>query len=245
MWPPGAGSEARLEIYRRTVRETFAAALRLAYPLLHHCMGPEEFRRLAWTYQRACPSPAGNLFWAGARLGNFLEEHLGGTEEAYLIDVARLEWVLQQSLVAPDRKNPRHWDGIAAVPAHALGALRLRLHPSVGLLATTHGVFGLWSALQRGQPLPPVARQNEYLLARRWAEGLEVHLLSALDWRWLAGVEQGLPLGAVLDLVPEAGAEALGALLVRWVKAGVVQDFRQASAPEKDGEDSEDGQEVV
>jgi hypothetical protein len=87
----GLSADRRVAIYRNNTRENFALALEAAFPLLLACMGGDEFRMLAWSYQRACPSPAGNLFHVGERLPNFLAEHLTRTGDECLIDVARLE----------------------------------------------------------------------------------------------------------------------------------------------------------
>ncbi len=221
----GLSVERRLAIYRTNARENFAVALAAAYPLLHRCLGPEEFRELAWTYQRACPSPSGNLFHLGERLAGFLAAHVSGTGRAYLADVARLEWAIQESLVAGDDPGVPDLPALAAVPGAALPGVRCRLHPSVRLLPAAHGVFALWQALQSGDALPGPAPGPEHLLILRRADGVVVHRLPAADFAWLGCVRQGGTLGEALAGLPVEQQAGLGDLLVRVVGTGAITAF--------------------
>jgi len=215
----------RLAIYRTNARENFAVALEAAYPLLHGCLGPQEFRELAWTYQRACPSPSGNLFHLGRRLPGFLAEHVDGTDRAWLADVARLEWAIQEALVAGDDPGVPDLPALAAVPEAALPGVHCRLHPSVRLLPAAHGVFALWQALQAGDALPGPAPGTEHLLILRRADGVLVHRLPASDFAWLACVGQGGTLGEALARLPAEDQAGLGTLLVRVVGTGAITAF--------------------
>ncbi len=219
------GAARRLAIYRTNARENFALALEAAFPLLLRCVGPEEFRQLAWTYQRACPSPAGNLFHVGRRLPGFLAEHLPGSGDEYQIDVARLEWLIQESMVAADDDRVLDLAALAAVPAGRQAGIRFQLHPSVRLLRTGYGVFALWEALQSGCALPPARREPECLLVLRRDGGIELQRLPPVDLAWLEALEAGASFGAAAGALPAGSQDALGALLVRWVAAGVVIAF--------------------
>ncbi len=221
----GLDAERRLAIYRTNARETFALALEAAFPVLLACMGSEQFRSLAWTYQRAWPSPAGNLFHVGARLPGYLADHLRGTEDEYLSDVARLEWCVQEALVAADSSSVLDLTGLAAVPPDSQGELRFVLHPSVGLLRTEYGVFALWEAHQARQPVAPALQVTECLLVRRLADGVQLQRLLPLDMLWLEALGDGDTLAEGTAKLPAAEQEQLGALLVRWVAAGVITDF--------------------
>jgi len=219
------GVDRRLGIYRTNARENFVLALEAAFPLLLRCVGPDEFRRLAWTYQRACPSPAGNLFHVGRRLPAFLVDHLPGTGDEYQIDVAKLEWQIQESLVAGDDDAVLDLAALAAVPVVRQAGIHFRLHPSVRLLRTDHGVFALWEALQAGQPLPPARREPECLLILRRATGVELQRLPGTDLAWLEALQAGATFGEAAEALPATAQVALGELLVRWVAAGVVTAF--------------------
>lgn len=219
------GTERRIGIYRTNARENFALALEAAFPLLVRCVGPEEFRRLAWSYQRACPSPAGNLFHVGRRLPAFLADHLPGTGDEYQTDVARLEWQIQESLVAGDDDAVLDLAALAAVPVERQAQIHFRMHPSARLLQTEFGVFALWEALQAGQALPPVRREPECLLILRRATGVELQRLPDADFAWLETLRAGATFGEAAEALPAPAQVALGEVLVRWVAAGVVTAF--------------------
>ena len=221
----GLGAERRLAIYRTNARETFALALEAAFPLLLACVGPQEFRSLAWAYQQACPSPAGNLFHTGRRLPGFLADHVRGTPDDDLIDVARLEWAVQESLWAADSDSALDLAALAAVPAERQAELRFLLHPSVRLLRFEYGVFGPWEARQAGKPVPRAVASPENLLVRRLAAGIQLQKLSELDLLWLEAVQGGASLVDSAAALKETAQDELGALLVRWVTAGVVTGF--------------------
>ncbi len=221
----GLGVERRLAIYRTNARENFALALEAAFPLLLRCVGQEEFRQLAWAYQRACPSPAGNLFHVGRRLPAFLAEHLPGSGDEYQIDVARLEWQIQESMVAADDDGVLDLAALAAVPVGQQAGICFRLHPSVRLLRTGYGVFAPWEALQSGSGLPPVRREPECLLVLRRAAGVELQRLPGTDLAWLEALQAGATFGAAAAVLPAGSQDPLGAMLVRWVAAGVVTAF--------------------
>jgi hypothetical protein len=221
----GPGVQRRLGIYRTNTRENFAVALEAAFPLLHRCTGAEEFRQLAWAYQKACPSPAGNLFHVGRRLPAFLADHLHGTGDEYQIDVARLEWRVQESMVAADSDEALDLAALAAVPPERQAGIRFHVHPSVRLLRTEYAVFALWEALQSRRPVPPARREPECLLVLRRAAGVELQRLPGTDLAWLEALQAGATFGVAVGALPATEQDALGALLVRWVAGGVVTSF--------------------
>jgi len=221
----GLSAARRVAIYRTNTRENFALALEAAFPLLLALMGGTEFRQLAWSYQRARPSPSGNLFHLGERLPEFLAGHLSGTVDECLIDVARLEWSVQESMVAADSDDSLDLDALAAVPPASHPDLRFHTHPSVRLVATRYGVFHQWEALQAGRsPARPVAA-TEHILVRRHANGVQLHNIDSLDLAWLAALLGGATFAASAAVLPGEGHEQLGSLLVRWTTAGVITSF--------------------
>ena len=221
----GRSAEQRLGVYRNNAREGFALALEAAFPVLLAAMGSKSFREFAWAYQRACPSPAGNLFHIGKRLADFLDEHVRGTGDEHLIDIARLEWAVQESLVAADQDTPLDLAALAAVPGDRHGELRFQLHPSVRLLRTEYGVFQLWEAHQARCPVVQAAKAPENLLVRRLIAGVQLQRLSDSDAAWIEALSRGGSLAESASVLPGIAPGELGELLVRWVTAGVVTAY--------------------
>ncbi len=226
--PADARLDRRLGVYRTNARENFAAALAAAFPLLERELGAARLRGLAADYQDAHPSPSGNLFDIGRQLPAFLGAQTGGGPQEYLGDIARLEWAVQEAMVAADCADRFDPAALAAVPAAAHEALSFRLHPTVRLLATAWPVFARWQALHTapaGTPLEQELprRSTEHLLVRRTAGGIELQRLAAADHDLLAAIAGGSPLGDLADLVQAGAVPAdLGQVLARWARAGVI-----------------------
>lgn len=221
----------RLGVYRVNARENFAAALAAAFPVLALELGAERFRGLAASYQREYPSPSGHLFEVGRRLPDYLAAELRGGPEEYLADLARLEWAVQEAMVAADADEPFDAVALAAVPADRHAALQFRLHPSVRLVATGYPVFESWQASQvtaatqrrpGGRPVPA----PEYLLVRRHEAGIELWRLDAATFEALSAIAAGGSLG---DLAERALSGSVppdpGAWLTSWVARGVITGF--------------------
>jgi len=221
-----------LESYRITAGEDVVLAVGAAVGLVRAVAGEEAFREMAWAYQRAQPSRSGNLYFAGARLADYLDQHLQGTPDQHLIDVARLEWACQECLVAPDEAEGLDLPALATVPAHQQPALRFRLHPTVRLVATAFPVYAAWQALQAGggaAPVAPAGPGAEQLLVQRQAGGLWVQRLTAPEFQWLTALEAGAPLEQLVALESAADPASDARWLARWAARGVIHSFLRAT----------------
>ncbi|MCC7329934.1 MAG: putative DNA-binding domain-containing protein [Gammaproteobacteria bacterium] len=214
----------RIGVYRTNTLENFATALGAAFPVLRAWLGPEDFRAMAWSYQRRHPSQSGNLFNIGRALPPFLAGALAGTPEEWLADLARLEWLVQEAMVAADDTacfDPRALAGVA--PMHH-GELRFRLHPSVRLATLAHPCFAAWEAHQAGKPpQAPAQAGTEQLLVRRAGEGIELLRLDAGSHACLDALAAGEPLARVVAALEDiAPGSDPGACLAGWATAGVI-----------------------
>jgi hypothetical protein len=224
--PADGRLERRLGVYRVNARENFAAALEAAFPLLRRQLGAEGFASLAWSYQQRCPSTSGNLFETGRRLPAFLDGILEGTPDDYLRDVARLEWAVQESMVAADgdrRFDPRP---LAAIPPAEHARLRFSIDESTRAVATRHAVFGLWRDLQEGgadEPLAVPAATPERILVRRAPSGIELARLDDAGFACLECLLRGATLGEMAEAaLAVSGSADAGAILLQWANDGVI-----------------------
>ncbi|WHZ18269.1 MAG: Glutamate synthase [NADPH] large chain [Rhodanobacteraceae bacterium] len=174
----GLAPAARLQVYRHNVETVQRGALETAFPAVRALVGEAFFAQSAERYRQAHPSRSGNLQAFGAHFAAFLEALPETRSLPYLGDVARLEWLRQQSALAADAEAL----DVGAF-AHALasmqGALRIALHPSLRLLASRQPVLSIWRyALNPTEDsfTPPEAGERVLL----WRSGDEV-TMSALD----------------------------------------------------------------
>lgn len=221
---PAIDLARRIGVYRVNTRENFATALEAAFPVLAGQMGGTEFRRMAWSYQRHHPSPSGNLFETGRALPGFLAKALAGSVDAWLAELARLEWAVQEAMTAADSGEQFDPAVIAGMAAEARSQLRLVLHPSVRLLALDYPCFDSWRSHQQGGRADAPARAcAEHLLVRRASDGVELHRLDPAGFLCLSRLAAGATLAeAMAALEYQAGAAAVAAGLARWAADDII-----------------------
>jgi hypothetical protein len=143
----GLTAAARLRIYRHHVFTSLTAALAATFPVVQRLVGEGFFAYAADAYIRRHPPAGPCLSEYGASFADFLAVFPPCRGHAYLPDVARLEWALNEAFHADDAP-PLGPAELAAIPADALAGTRLRLHPSVHLLESAWPVDGIWKANQ-------------------------------------------------------------------------------------------------
>lgn len=164
----GLDPHARLRIYRHACEEIQTGALRTSYPAVLAIVGAAFFAQTAHAYRRAHPSRTGNLQEFGDHLGDFLAGLPALRALAYLPDVARLEWLRQESVLSDEPKT---------IPDARCG--HACLHPSVRLIASPHAVLTIWRYALQPTPAPlalPAAGERVLL----WREGGQV-AMAVLD----------------------------------------------------------------
>jgi hypothetical protein len=198
----GVGAAARLAVYRHHVLDTLAAVLSDAYPVVRRLVGDGFFAYAADTFVRRHPPEAPCLVEYGARFPEFLGAFPPCRGLVYLPDVARLEWAMQAAMHADDAAA-LDAARLGEVPAARLGALRLRLDPSLALLSSPWPVDRIWRANQPGadaETTVDLADGGTYLEVRRLGDDVV--------WRPLApdahAFRAALAAGRALE--PAAGA---------------------------------------
>jgi hypothetical protein len=229
----GAGltPDARLGIYRNTMRGTFSNALRLSFPAVHRLVGADFFDQAAQIFGREQPPRRADLNTYGADFPDFLGSFKPAASLTYLSDVARLEWAVNRAQHASDaaaldltqlgRVASGDQDRICFIP-----------HPSITLLRSSYPVDAIWRAVLE-QDDAALHRINPdsgsaFLLVQRLADQLEVMPLSAEVWHFSDALLSGQPLGVALDSA--CGIDA-PALLAQHLAAGRCVGFHLVDAP--------------
>jgi hypothetical protein len=227
-----ASAPAGLAVYRRNVRANFRVALAATYPVVQRLVGGAFFAAAAERFASEHPSRSGDLGEFGAELASFLERYAPAAALAYLPDVARLEWACHESEHAADAPvlDAR---ALAQVPARGRGAIRLRLHPAVRLLHSSHPVCAIWEANQAGRDGTPRRTEGEeFALVRRDGFAVRVEALGRGEFEFLARVREGATLEHAGSAMSVAELQRfLAPALARYAASGVVAGF---DAPEGD-----------
>lgn len=187
------GDVQRLDIYRNNYRCNLENALRAGYPVTVQLVGDEFFSFLAQSYRHEHPSRSANLDEYGHDLADFIAHFQPAASLPYLADVARLERLLEELLVAPD--GPAlNLDALVRM-AESGDLSPLRLNPAAALLHSQFPLSRIWQAHQ------PDAKEDaidlglgeEYLLLRRAAASLLIEPVSAAEFHLLHAFQQGYP----------------------------------------------------
>ena len=193
----GLDPAQRLQIYRNNSFLTLTEALAATYPATCHLVGRRFFDFAASVYIAGALPDRPCLFEYGGGFGDFLAGFAPASPLAWLPDVARLEWAVNETWNAPavDKLAP---DALAAA-AEAEGAgLRLALDPALRTIASTWAVDAIWRA-NRADGDAEVSETVDtavWLEVRRQADGVAVRRLDPAAWSLRALLCAGEAVGA-------------------------------------------------
>ena len=229
---PARRARRRLAVYRNTVQLNFLGSLESSFPAIRRLVGEEYFTQTAREFQRHHPSPSGDLLHAGRLFPDFLAELHAADRFRYLADVARLEWLIQDALLAAEHA-PLDLSKLAAVSADDYDGLHFALHPSLRLFSAPVPALRIWdtnvgAAAAAGTEPETVdldgGADRLALMCRRLT--LEVHPLSPGEAGFLGAVQQGATFADAVDAGSAAGEEFdATAALRRFVTAEAIVDF--------------------
>lgn len=190
----GSDPAKRFAVYRNNVVVSLIDALKAKFPVVDALVGADFFSGLARAYIADEPPRSPILALYGDRFGDFVAQFEPARELPYLPDVARLEEMRLRAYHAADAAalGP---DAFAALDESDLDDIAVRLHPSVGLIASDYAVFSLWAAhngladIGEVDPFVP-----ESALVARPHLDVETTRLGPGEAGFFAALARGLPL---------------------------------------------------
>jgi hypothetical protein len=227
------GAVERVAVYRNNVLANYRKALAATYPVVRRLVGVPSFDAASDAFVRAHPSTHGDVNRYGGELARFLAAYPPASALAYLPDVARLEWGIDQAGTAADAE-PLDLEALAAVPVDALGELRLVLHPSAQVVTSPYPVLRIWQVNQpdyAGDDRVDLGEGGDALLVWRTADGIAIERLAAGERAFLAALARNERLTVAAESA--AGAEAsfdLTDVLRRYVAGQAIVAFRAPPA---------------
>jgi hypothetical protein len=236
----GIAPQARLEIYANNARTQFIESLISSFPAIRRLVGEDYFNQVARGFHASHPSRSGDLQPVGQGFARYLSELHGDDEFRYLGEVARLEWLVQETLLAADH-GALDLAKLGAVAAGDYDDLRFCLHPSARLFASEFPCVRVWEANVGSDAEPELidlgAGPDRVLLVRNGGQ-LQCHRLDLGEQAFLESVQAGERFAAAVECGQRSGTEALGAdargaevfdaaaALQRFVLATVIVDCR-------------------
>lgn len=222
---PAAEGRARIAVYRRSIFGNLVGALLATYPVLARIVGLPFFREAARAYVRVRPSTSGDLNEYGADFTDFIAAYPHGRELGFLADVARLEWLVQQTYYAAD-SPPTDLSILAACPPEDYGRLRLGLARAYARLDSPWPLADIWRVNAegyQGDMAIDFSRDSRTLILRR-AGLVQVEALSHGEASFIDSLadRRSLQDATGQALLADAAFD-LGATLTRFVGAGVIR----------------------
>ena len=224
--PPLAGN--RIAIYRRTILANYRKALAASYPVVKRLTGATFFEAAVDAFVRTQPSQSGDLNVYGADFGEFLAGYPPASHLAYLGDVSRLEWSIDEAQRASDAPCVPEavLAALATVTPERLPSLRLALHPSCRLLASPYPILRIWRTNQpdyAGDDRVMLDEGADTLLVHRGADGVSIERIVPGTHAWLAALQRDAMLGASIESAQDADATFdFGGALREHIAAGTI-----------------------
>jgi hypothetical protein len=226
---PAAAAE-RLDVYRATVMDTLARALRLSFPTVHRLVGTECFEGAARIFAGEHLPASADLNAYGWDFPDFLQQFAPCAALAYLADVARVDLAVSRALHAPDAE-PVRVSALSAVLGADAASVRFTAHPSLSLLRSEYPVDEIWRAVLQqddsAMAAIDLASGPVHLIIERKAGTAHVERMPVHEWLFANALLQGRELGAVLE---RAGEDVdVPALLARHLASGHLISFKSSS----------------
>ncbi len=171
--------------YRGNAGAVAERALAGAFPTVAELVGADNFGALARVFWSQQPPQRGDLGEWGAALADFIAASPQLADEAYLADVARLDWQVHRATRAAD--GPSDAPLLEALATTAPERVQLALVPGRALLASDWPVATIWLAHRRPAEDPQRFADVKAAFAAQcretafvWRDGLAV-CVAALD----------------------------------------------------------------
>lgn len=203
-------------VYRNTVIHGAVEALRANYPVVGQIVGQEMFEGIAVEYSSGQPPRSPILALYGEAFPDWLGQQPWVDDLPYLPDVARIERLHVECLLAADGE-PLQVSNEADLD---LSELRLKLHPAVRFKWLSTPAMSIWLAHQRPVPasIEPDWKPEGALFARPSPFEMHTPRIGAAAHRILSGIRLGervrQSLAAAARLYPHENGEAIFASLL-------------------------------
>ena len=207
----------RLSIYANAYFARLIECLGESFPILKRTLGEEVFNGFAFGYLQHYPSNTYTLNELGRNLPNYLQETRPDREELneqsanssvgwpdFLIDLAKLEWTIEQVFDGPGIEGKQTFDSetLRGKSTDCWTNLRFNPVPCLEVLEFRFPVLQYFrdSRARNGNPTPkPPHPENSYLAVTRRDFVVRLHELSKAEFITLSGLIRGKTLGQTFE----------------------------------------------
>ena len=221
-----AVSARRFAVYRNNVVAGLVKALKSRFAVVDKIVGEEFFAAMARVFVKEQPPRSPLLATYGDDFPAFIAGFEPARGLAYFADVARLEAARTRSYHAADA-TPVGAGHFAALNTHAVGGIRVGMHPSTEIVRSPYPIVTIWAMNSGEQELAPIEnwRGEDALVSRPYLE-VEVRALPPGGAAFLLALAAGWPLGEAAEaaLADDPNFDLTGNL-AGLIGSGLVRDI--------------------
>ncbi len=225
----------RLDIYAIGYLSRIVEAMAGDMETVSRALGEAKFHRLVDDYLRSFPSKTFTVCDIGAHLSQFIRASAWNEQYPFLADLARLDWLAQQSYFADDSK-PFDTNSLNSRTPEDWNTAIFLLAPSVGLVASDWSLSRIWGKREYcSQTIrEQVKASPEKIMVYRDGEfDVCLELLDEISYSFISQLKAGKSLLEAtefltlvskfnVDQVQQCFCESLGP----WVAQGIISDIR-------------------
>ncbi|WP_051484527.1 putative DNA-binding domain-containing protein [Shewanella waksmanii] len=214
---------SRFAVYRNNYQQALVSVLANCYLCCRTIVGEHCFAQLARDYVEHHPPLGSNLNQYGAQFSEFLRplmrQHHSLSQLAYLSELAKLEWLVQQSYYAKDSIPCQLWPALAPLPVDTQQSVNLVLRADISLLSSRFPLHTLWSRHQSTVPTGSVIANPSseyYLMVHRVSDRVKVTAIAPPAYQLLLAVRAKQSL-AQISANAEWAAQLFSAIEQGWL----------------------------
>jgi hypothetical protein len=194
-----AAVQRRFAVYRNNMVASLVKALENRFPAVEKIVGEEFFAAMARVFVMAQPPRSPLLAVYGDGFPAFIAAFEPARELPYLADVARLEAAQTRAYHAADAM-PVGPDHFVALDSHAVGDIRIDMHPSTEIVRSSHPIVTIWAMNSGERRLAPIENWHgeDALVSRPYLE-VEVRALPQGGAAFLLALAEGRPLSEAAE----------------------------------------------
>jgi hypothetical protein len=206
--------DGAMAVYRNTVIHGAVEALAANYPVVVQIVGNDMFGGIAAEFATSEPPRSPVLAFYGESFADWIERQLWAADLPYLADVARVERLHVETLLAEDA------EALTELAEDDVSAMKLMLHPALRFAWLQTPAMSIWLAHQQVTPaeIAPEWKAEGGLFSRPAPFLMHSPRISRAAYRILSGIRLGEPVGRSLAaahrLYPNANCGALFASLL-------------------------------
>ena len=194
-----AAPARRFAVYRNNVVTGLVKALKNRFPVVEKIVGEEFFAAMSRIFVTERPPRSPVLASYGDDFAAFIAAFEPARELPYLADVARLEAERTRSYHAADA-TPLDAGRFAALDPSDIARVRIHLHPSTGIVRSSHPIVTIWAMNSGERELAPIDEwQGEDALIARPYLDVEVRALPPGGAAFLLALAGDRPLDAAAE----------------------------------------------